>query len=296
MGLQQGKKIVNSRMLKKAGIITASLSASIIVVIMMLAIFKNGSNGGFTIKIDNPSKDNHVTMSTSPDGTNSTLLSGQPVKKMYPSTAEKIENYLNSFTLSSICGPQNMLDDNPNRAAESYYSAVVYTVFLTNYSDTEDQKLAYEVHCNYTAAPLNGAVSTIDYMRVMVQTSTSANDIAGGRKTTYFAMHNASNYGTPVSDNDDRECVSAYSQSYDEESNKTVRKTEYIGQSEDGYCVNYLQEENNDVIISQELIIKPKETMRFTFVSYLEGKDPDCKSYAPDSSVLLMSLHFGSKK
>ena len=296
MGLQQGKKLVNSRTLKKAGIITASVSASIIVVVMLLAIFKNGSNGGFTIKIDNPSKDNHVTMSTTPNGNNSTILSGDPVKKMYPSTAEKIENYLNTFAVSDIGGPKNMLDDNPNRAAENYYSAVVYTVFLTNYSETEDQKLAYEVHCNYTAAPLNGAVSTLDYMRVMIQTSTSTTDIAGGRKTTYFAMHNASNYGTSVSDSDDRECVSAYSINYDEVSSKTVRKSEYIGQSEDGFCVNFLQEENNDVIISQELIIKPLETMRFTFVSYLEGKDPDCKSYAPDSSVLLMSLHFGSKK
>ena len=291
MGLQQGKKMVNLRALKKTGIILASVSATIIVVVMMLAIFKNGSNGGFTIKIDNPSKDNHVTMSTSANGTNTTLLSGEPVNKMYPTTAENVENYLSTFSAENIGGPNNMKDPNPSRP--DYYSAIVYSVFLTNYSETEEQNLAYEVHLNSSVVPENGAVSTVDYMRVMVQTSSSI-DLTKDRETTYFAMHNSSNYGTNYGEYDDREAVSAYSTSTNE-SLKTVRKSEYVGLSKEGFCENFLQEENNDVIISRNLIIKPKETIRFTFASYLEGKDPDCKSYAPDSSVLLMSLHFGNK-
>lgn len=294
MGLQQGKKIVNRRNLKKAGIIAASVSATAIVVIMLLAIFKGGSNGGFTIRIDNPSVDNHVTMSTSSDGSNnSTLLSGEPVDKMYPSTAQDVESYLSSFTVNDIGGPKNMKDKNEARQAEGYFSAVVYTVFLTNYSDTEDQKLDYEVHLHNYVAPENGAINTLDYMRVMIQTSTSATDIAGGRETRYFAMHNGSTL--PDYDERDRECISSYSVQLNEQTNKSYRKPEYVGLSKDGYCENFLMDENNDVIISEQLLIKPKETMRFTFASYLEGKDPDCKSYAPDSAVLLMSLHFGKK-
>ncbi len=292
MGIQQGKNIVNSRKLKKAGIIVASVSASIIVVIMMLAIFKNGSNGGFTIKIDNPSKDNHVTMSTDAGGKNNTvLLAGEPVNKMYPTTAQSVEEYLSTFTLDNIGGPNNMKDPNPSRP--DYYNAVVYTVFLSNYSETEDQKLTYEVHLNGYVAPENGAQNTLDYMRVLVQTSTS-NSLTNDQSTTYFARRNNSNLGTVVAEDDYREAVSAYSKVIND-ANKTVRQSDYQGLSSDGYCVNFQENENNDVIISQDLIIKPKETMRFTFVSYLEGKDPDCKSYAPDSTVLLMSLHFGNK-
>ena len=293
MGIQEGKRIVNLRTLKKAGIIVAGVSATAIVTIMLLAIFRNGGNGGFTVKIDNPSRDNHIYMTESLNGNNTVLLSGKPIEKMYPTTAEKVENYLSEFNVNDIGGEHNMPD--PNESRPDYFNALVFTVFLTNYDESEEQKITYEVNLDSYVAPSNGAQSTYDYMRVMVQTSIVEGDsLSKSLDTTYFASPSHSNYGTTISGEDNRECVSSWDNTMDENS-FTVRKSEYVGLSKDGFCENFLEDKNNNVLASQELVIQPKQTMRFTFVSYLEGQDPDCKSYSPDSSVLLMSLHFGQK-
>lgn len=293
MGIQEGKRIVRLNTIGKIGLIATGASVASLVTIAILAGFRNGGTGGFTIQIDNPSTKNHVYMTTDPSGTNTVLLSGTPIEKMYPTNASKVEQYLSTFTASTIGGEHNMPD--PNESRPDYYVALVFTVFLSNYDKNLDQKLAYEVSLDSYVAPGNGAQSTLDYMRIVVQTSTLDGDsLTRDLNTTYFGAPNNSNFGTTEGKDDNRECISDWSQTTDGDS-YTIRQSDYIGLSKDGYCTNFLEDKNNNILATDDLVIKPLQTMRFTFVGYLEGNDPDCKSFSPDSSVLLMSLHFGER-
>lgn len=290
MGIQEGKKIVNGKRWKKTGIILSSVSAVALIVVSMFLLFRSGKSGGFTVHIVNPAEANHVTMSDDPKGGVATILSASPIDGMYPTTASKVEAYLQGFAdFDAIRGSHNMMDDNPSR--EGMASALVYTLFLTNDGE-EEQELDYEVQLDSYVRATNGATGALDYLRVMVQTSIDTID--GNQSTKYFAKASNSNLGTDISETDNSEPISTWEKGPDNNF-KTARISNYVGLSESRYCENFIDDKNNNVIVRSSVIVPAKKTMRFTFVEYLEGEDQDCKGQGPNETTLLMSLYFGRK-
>lgn len=292
MGIQEGKKIVKSKHLKRAGIILASVSSAALVIILMFAIFKTGSSGGFTIRIDTLSEKNHVTMSDSPDGKSTTLLNAEPVRNMFTTTAKTVEDeFLSTFTVDNIGGAHNMEDTVSGR--NGYKAALMYTVFLNN-TGSEVQRLWYELQIDRYVEPSNGAKDLFEYARMIVQTSEGLESLTNEANTQYFARHNNEELGTTEGADDDREAISTHIKTSDTLGN-TVRESTYSGMSNDKFCTNFNEDEGNNILFSHYVDIKPNSVLRFTFVMYLEGEDPDCYGKQPEDSVLLMSLNFGSK-
>lgn len=294
MAYSDGKKIVRNKHIKKIGIIAASVATVAIVVVIAFAFIRRGSNSDFTIRFDNTAVLNNTKMFSSLDGEPSVLLVGDPIKQVKPVKAEEVENYLDELMVNGIEGSQNMPDKE-----EGYEDAIVYTVYLKNTSDTEVQKLYYELKLEHLTQPSNDAVSPLEYMRTIIQTSTVNNEVVDdtNMKTTYYgAIHSKDSYATVAGVDDMRECISGFKKvPFSDDNPITVREPTYIGKSEDGYCVNYMAEEDNDDLILEGLEIAPKETLRFTFVTYFEGRDPDCSGEPPMNCSILMSLHFGAK-
>ena len=80
MSLNDGKKILRAKRVKKIGIIVASVSAGAIAVILLGTLLRGGTNtDGYVIKLDNAEKANHFTMSNDEGGKASTILNGEPV-------------------------------------------------------------------------------------------------------------------------------------------------------------------------------------------------------------------------
>ena len=301
MAFSDGKKIVHNKHMKKIGIITASAAVAAIAVVTLFALVKRGGNGDFTIKFDSTNTVNHTVMTPSLDGDPAQLLIGQPIKNVKLTTAKLVEEYLKGLVDSKeMGGSQNMAD-----AEEGYEDAIVYTVYLSNTSSTENQTLYYELVLDNFVNPSNEAVSPLLYMRSVVQTSTvtvKAEDnsvIENNLVTDYFGYAHSSmkekDWGTIEGADDMRECISSYS-AVMEADGKTVRQPTYIGESKDGFCHNFLDSDNTKNLISESIELAPNEVKRFTFVTYFEGEDPDSfGSVVPDVSTILMSLHFGVK-
>ena len=297
MAFSDGKKIVHNKHMKKIGIITASAAVAAIAVVTLFALVKRGGNGDFTIKFDSTNTVNHTVMTPSLDGDPAQLLIGQPIKNVKLTTAKLVEEYLKGLVDSKeMGGSQNMAD-----AEEGYDDAIVYTIYLSNTSSTENQTLYYELVLDNIVNPSNEAVSPLLYMRNVVQTSVvEKNSVTEKDLTTdYFAHAHSSmkekDWGTIEGADDMRECISSYSKVMGEDG-KTVRQPTYIGESKDGFCHNFLDSDNTKNLISESIELAPNEVKRFTFVTYFEGEDPDSfGSVTPDVSTILMSLHFGVK-
>ena len=300
MSVREGKKISRAIKLRRIGLIVAGVSTTALVVILLFALAKKGTASGFTVKIDNPVGENKISMSNSQNGKGTTVLSADPLKAIWPTTAKKVEDYLKDEKyfpkISSFGGAQNMPEDNDVRAKKGYSLAQVYTVFLTNNSTEEDQDLIYEVHLENYVAPESESNGPIDYLRVLCQTSVVGDDesINNELKNAYYGLEApAEAYGTVVSEDDHRECISTYEE-VQNEAGRTVRSPIFTGNGgEDGYCTNFLQNPGSDVIVQEKITIKAGQKIRFTYVSYLEGEDRQCFTKSPYSSQLMMSLHFG---
>ena len=294
MSVREGKKISRAIKLRRIGLIVAGVSTTALVVILLFALAKKGTASGFTVKIDNPVGENKISMSNSQNGKGTTVLSADPLKAIWPTTAEDVETYLkDNFTVSSIGGAQNMPDTNPKRP--EYSLAQVYTVFLTNNSTEEDQDLIYEVHLENYVAPESESNGPIDYLRVLCQTSVVGDDdlLTHELNNAYYGLEAPLEaYGTFESEDDHRECISKYEE-VQNAAGRTVRKPNFSSTGNEGYCKSFLQDPGSDVIVQEKITIKAGQKMRFTYVSYLEGEDRQCFTKSPYSSQLMMSLHFG---
>lgn len=288
MSLNDGKKILRAKRVKRIGIIVASVSAGAIAVILLGTLLRGGTNtDGYVIKLDNAEKANHFTMSSDEGGKASTILNGEPVNGIYPTSANTIESYIDSLSSETTGGSRNMV--HPSR--EGYYAAVVYTLYLNNTSVDEEQKLAYEVHLDNYVGPTNGARGPLDYARIAIFTSI-VGDSASENVTYFGAASNREGLGNELGNDNTREAITGREQG-DDGSGHTIRKSSYSGKSSDKYCINFKTGEQSDLLVQEELTIPQGKSMKFTFVHYWEGTDFDCGSYEPDTSTILMSLHFG---
>ena len=292
MSVREGKNISRAIKLRRAGLIIAGVSLTAIIVIILFALVKSGTSSGFTVKIDNPVGQNKISMSDKENGEHTTILSADPLKGIWPTDAEKVEQYLATFTNGTIGGSHNMPDTNPKR--QNYSLAQVFTVFLTNNSTDESQDLTYEVHLENYVAPDSESNGPIDYLRVLCQTSiVDGESLSNGINNAYYGLEATSeSYGTLISETDTRECISSYEEVLNE-NDKTVRKPTFQSAGNEGYCTNFLNNPGSDVIVQETITLAPGQKIRFTYVSYLEGEDRQCFTKSPYSSQLMMSLHFG---
>lgn len=285
-----------SRKMRKIGIITASVSAGIVAIISLIA-FLPRSNDGFTVHIDNPEKPSHFVMKDSLDGASTTHLSGTPLTNTWQTEAKKVEEKLSTYDAETLKGSQNLEEKVEALDGETKTTALVYTLYLENISTSEAQPFGYYVNLDGSNVK-KGANSPLSYLRIMVQTSIiEGNDksLNHDLKTTYYAMHNEKGEGTIVNDNDDRECISEFKFTANE-SGKKVREPVFTSPSHsdennNGYCVNF--NESDKIITVDKMEIPANKTMRFTFVAYLEGHDPESFTDVAVEANILMSLHFG---
>ena len=138
-----GKNIARVRLLKKIGIIGLSLSAVAVAVIAIIS-FLPKSSSAFSVRIDNNTQKNasHFTMSASKDGSSARYLAGKAIKNMFPTAASRLEDHLKTIGNSEtgFAGQQNWEEVVEEGQSEKGL-ALIYTVYLTNSSDTEEQKM-----------------------------------------------------------------------------------------------------------------------------------------------------------
>ena len=141
-----GKSIAKVRLLKKIGIIGLSVSAVAIGVVAIIA-FLPKNNSAFSVRIDdNQRASAHFTMSSSKDGSSTRYLAGDAIKDMRPTAAPRLEEQLKVIGASEdgFQGQQNWVGKT-EEGEENKGLALIYSVYLTNSSQTEDQKILYNV-------------------------------------------------------------------------------------------------------------------------------------------------------
>ena len=285
-----GKNIARVRLLKKIGIIGLSLSAVAVAVIAVIS-FLPKSSSAFSVRIDDNKKTQaHFTMSSRPDGESTRYLSGNAVKSMAPTAAPRLEEQLKVIGASEggFQGQQNWVGKTEDNEDDKGL-ALIYTVYLTNSSDTEEQKIYYNVDLDgYNKA------AAFEYFRVVAQTQIVGNDDI---QTVYYGnartMDFRAKFNTVLSEEQqDREPISLWGV---QDVDNPVVESNFSSNGNDGYCISfnsYLKSKH--IVENAELVIPAGKTMRFTYASYFEGEDFDSDTAAPSESLsLLLSLHFG---
>ena len=285
-----GKSIARVRLLKKIGIIGLSVSAVAVAVIAIVS-FLPKSSSAFSVRIDNDKKASaHFTMSSTQDGSPTRYLSGNAVKSMAPTSASRLEQQLKTIGASEggFQGQQNWVGKTEDNEDDRGL-ALIYTVYLANSSETEDQKIYYNVDLDgYNKA------EAFEYFRVVAQTQIVGEDEI---QTAYYGnartMDFRAKFNTVLSEEEqDREPISLWGV---QDVDNPIVESNFSSNGNDGYCISfnsYLKSKH--IVENAELVIPKGKTMRFTYASYFEGEDFDSDKAAPNESLsLLLSLHFG---
>ena len=293
-----GKSIARMRLLKKIGIIGLSVTSIAVAVVAAIAFFPKSSSA-FSVHVDNTGADQkknaHFTMTQNgEDGEKpKTYLSGKAVPNMFTTTASRLEGYLSS--LEKFGGAQNWVENvvsaSDSTTLEAHGLALVYTVFLNNTSNDEDQGLKYNVDLD----GYKHIDSPIEYLRVAIQTQVEGSDEAP--KTVYYGNPRTKDkkeqFGTAIENDPEtnqREPIGDWALEGLEDAVLTSMFQSY---GNDGYCVNFNDYRiNKHIVEGVDIVIPAGKQMRFTYCCYLEGNDLDC-DYAPEDTNFLMSLHFG---
>ncbi|MDY6430159.1 MAG: hypothetical protein SPL02_03155 [Bacilli bacterium] len=287
--VKNGKKQARQRRIKRLAIIGVVITTIGIGVLTFMAFLPRNSEG-FVITDDTGGKSASFRMktATSESAPTVTYLKAKGLSDSVLCEAYLVEDYLASFKdIDSMAGAN--IYDSPSGKGQF---ASIYTVYLENASATEDSYFRYRVDYEGNRTT-EGANNPYEYVRFLVQTSVVENDGALDHSLAnhYYGAKSAS-VGTVISAEDDRECVSSWQKEpIDEEHlEDLVRRPVFKSSPNEGYCVNFT--ENKGLIDVKETIPAGK-TLRFSFVVYFEGNDPDSGGVKPSSAYLLFSLHFG---
>ena len=291
-----GKNIARVRLLKKIGIIGLSVSAVAVAVIAIIS-FLPKSTSAFSVRIDNTQRtQSHFTMSASKDGSSARYLPGKAVTNMYTTSADRLEGQLKALAQSEggLQGEQNwveLVDSETGSAKESHGLASIFTMFLKNSSDKESQKVLYTLNLDgYNK--IDGENPPYEYFRVAAQTQVDGSEeiltkYYGCSRTLDFQTQ----FNTELPENEqDREPIGRWDV---QDAVNPYVESKFSSNGNDGYCVSFNSYLKTKYIIEDEVVIPAGKTLRFTYASYFEGEDFDCKGSAPSGASLLLSLHFG---
>ena len=282
------------RMWKRVAIILASVSTLTLATFTVISFLPKG-NDAFSIRINDPAADNHFHMALKPSEKDKSYdyLRAESLDYMELTFAEDVETYIQDVakTESGLSGSNyyNLLDTE-GKIKESY--ALIYTVYLVNDSASEEQVVKYTVDIDGYKAPDNTAFLPYRYFRVLCQTQLYGSDEVtnnyyGENHTRFSYLYNE--FGNK------REAISNKKKGWDE-SGEPYYYSDYKSSGNDGYCIpfeEYDEDLNPHIVNNQQFILPAGGMMRFTFVAYYEGNDPDAEGQVPENSYLLLSLHFG---
>lgn len=305
----EGKRIARTRLLKRLGLIGAGTTTVILIVLLIISLLPRGK-AAFSIRIDNPSSKDDYTMSISKDGKPTNYVKADPLERAVPSTAQKVEEYLHAVDTSAtgLYGQQNFVRtydviEGGESVTKTDDLALIYTVYLTNTSETDTVNVRYIVNVDGYRAPDNRTTASelLTYVRILMQTevvgdsSSLKNIYYGNRRTNAADAPYPTEKGTfeedgrePISTTDDTEFRL-----------RRVITSSFSSAGNDGYCVSFnnYDSSHKDIVNHPEysvISIHPGEVMRCTFACYFENDDVDCVGDAPQNSYMLLSLHFGN--
>lgn len=289
-----GKKQARQRKAKHIAI-GVGVTASVALAVLAIMAFLPRNSDGFVIQVDNPERTAKFNLKATKDGESTTYLKGDSLKKVWPSFAEEVDKHLDSFTdVDSISGSHNLLADGDK---SDFQKALCYTVFLENPDKNNATPFRYSVDMDGYNSP-KGSASIIEYLRFGIVTSTVTDGVSLNvdKKTIYYGASTLTEMGTVDGGvNDTREVLSTRTEVLDpsdESRERTLRKPVYVCPTGTGYAENFNAREGKGIVYD-EASIPAGSTLRFTFVAYLEGYDPDCAGNLPLDGFLLFSLHFG---
>ena len=278
------------KLIKRIGLIGLTASSFTLVVLLILA-FLPRDNSSFSIQIDKISEDSHFTMSNSSNAgaSKSSYYKATPLGDAFTTRAEVVENYLDNLSL--LEGQQNLSD------SEGKGLAMVYTVYLSNTSSEENQKLYYDVNLDGHTAPSNATNDPLTYLRIMIRTKVvESNELA---KNVYYGnriMRNPETDRTATTlIHSDREPISSRKSVEDPMTHNTVYTHDYVSNGNDGYCINFEEFDTGYLVKGIELIIPSGSTLCFTFVAYFEERDFDSDCEKPRDAGILLSVHFNTE-
>lgn len=305
--------------LKKLGIILFCTSVAAMGVISMFSLVSAKSGDGLILTLDPEAKDAHFAMSLSPtrgkgsgsgqgsEGGGSSeqpqsarLLVGEPLGNARQTTHEKVRQYYDANfkpdAEDPMQGSWNFVDE------EGRSRALLFTFYLTNTSDKENQtcRVVARLNTELDNSPRAIGNRPYDYARLCLFTGY---DLEEDDAMHYFGAANTKGLGTIEDPSDKRECLAAFGTvtdyGTDEEGNPTMTELRYPLYSDtfNGQSISYCEPFNTGSdgmgLFDAELDILPGKCRRITFVTYLEGDDPDGAGNAPSGQKLGFSLHIG---
>lgn len=284
--MNDGKRVARLRLLKRISVI-GLISSGIIALVFLILSFISRGNAAFTIRIDHPnqSENNNFRMLTKrgEDSSTSTYLAADPMNNTDLVDAMEVEKYLK--TIETFEGSQNMRSEDDKRDF-----ALVYTIYLQNVTN-EDISVRYIASLDGYKEPEQPKL--MDYFRILIQTESDgeiSNTYYGNRRSSYSKYINYEN-----DNKDDREVIgtTVTTKGEDGDSKLTI-PSNWDKRGNDGYCINFNDYQITNEIVNSRVNIKANSEIRFTYVAFFEGGDPDSFGVVPeDTSYLLLSLHLG---
>lgn len=276
-------KYARRRKQRNVALIVAGVGA---VGVLMLGIisFLGRVSGVFTIKMDPRVAPSTMKLFDKVDGTASELLTANGLANAHVTTAERVLDYVDTLkTNNDLHGSNNMTQTTTvNGEASSIDTALVFTFYAENVSDTEDAIFDYSLVIDDYTSPTNSAVQPYSYLRVAIYENLYDENNNGTHDCTIYALDSVNKNAA----GDYRECLSTY------KTVDSVREPRYTYDGGDGYCESF--EDAYTIANKSAITLAPTKKLRYTVVAWFEGNDPDCYGSAPEGSSITLSMSFSA--
>ena len=285
--------------LRKLGIILTTTSVAAMLVIVIFSLVSARSGSGFIIDLDTIDTASHFTMALAPrkdDGSvpaGKDVLVGEPLGNAWTTTNKSVREYYDAkfndigYSDENFSGSWNLIDEKHNSPL-----AMLFTFYLNNISETEEQ--TYRVACRLNSELADDSVGNrpYDYVRLALFEGDYGSSDDSVR---YFGARNTKGYGSEEGADDTRECLANWQLRLDKDANyyRVPVYNDYLGEKKISYCEAFNPGNDRLGLFDVEGTIKPGSSRRITFLAYLEGEDPDCDGSAPKKQKLGFSLHIG---
>ena len=289
--------------LKRVAWIAFGTSTAAMVVITLFSLVSN--RGGLVISLNYRDVANHFTMSLQPrrgEGSSTddprSLLIAEPLGDTLPTTNKTIRAYyeahMSGLAGQAPSGSWNLVDTSTNDSL-----ALFYTFYLTNASLTEAQpfRISGRMNSELVQSPESIGHRPYDYVRLAIF---SGEDGKADDTVVYYGAQNTYQLGTEEDPSDTREALANVYRLMDDQG-RYYRVSDYsdvyVGadgqEHEIAFCQSFVPGMDGMGLFEFSGVIAPGVSRRITFVSYLEGADPDCDGVLPKGQKLGFALTVG---
>lgn len=286
------KRVARARRWKRVAIIGAAVTTVTLGVFTVISFLPKG-NDAFSIRISDPDAATHfhMTLNSAEREQSVTYVRAKSLDYMELTNAQRVEDHIAECAAKDQLSEENYLVELDEKGEVKKSFALVYTVYLVNDSLSDSQVVKYAVDVDGYKLPSNTAYSPVQYLRVLCQTEI-VDSTEDTLENNYFGYHHT-RYPELVNDKGDtREAISRVKRDYEND----LLISKFASEGNDGYCEDFEDFENDvnaHLINNVKFEIPAGQMMRFTFVAYYEGYDPDAEGQVPQDSYILLSLHFG---